>query len=221
MNKISKRLEIISSLVSDNSIVGDIGCDHGLLDIYLYQSKKNIKIIASDINKKALNNAIKNIKEEGLLDKIDIRLGSGLNPYKENEVDTLIMAGMGTYTIIEILKNNLNKIHSVKNIIIQSNTKIELLRREITKLNYYIDKEIMLIDKGIYYTIISFKKGKKKYKKHELYFGPILLNNHDKVFIEYFRKEYERLFNILKKLPKKKIIERIKIKRILKMYKYI
>lgn len=220
MNKISKRLEIISSLVSDNSIVGDIGCDHGLLDIYLYQSKKNIKIIASDINKKALNNAIKNIKEEGLLDKIDIRLGSGLNPYKENEVDTLIMAGMGTYTIIEILKNNLNKIHSVKNIIIQSNTKIELLRREITKLNYYIDKEIMLIDKGIYYTIISFKKGKKKYKKHELYFGPILLERKDEVFIEYFNREYNRLTNILNTLPKNKIIERIKTQKVLKMYKY-
>lgn len=221
MNKISKRLEIISSLVSDNSIVGDIGCDHGLLDIYLYQNKKNIKIIASDINKNAIENAINNIKEANLVDKIDIRLGSGLDPYKENEVDTLIMAGMGTYTIIEILKNNLDKISNVKQIIIQSNTKIELLRREITKLNYYIDKEIMLIDKGIYYTIISFKKGKKKYKKYELYFGPILINTHDKVFTEYFKREYNRLSNILKNLPRKKIIERIKLKKILKMYKYI
>ena len=221
MNKISKRLEIISSLVSDNSIVGDIGCDHGLLDIYLYQNKKNIKIIASDINKNAIENAINNIKKANLSDKIDIRLGSGLDPYKENEVDTLVMAGMGTYTIIEILKNNLDKISNVKQIIIQSNTKIELLRREITKLNYYIDKEIMLIDKGIYYTIISFKKGKKKYKKYELYFGPILINTHDKVFTEYFKKEYNRLSNILKNLPRKKIIERIKLKKILKMYKYI
>lgn len=221
MNKISKRLETISSLVSDNSVVGDIGCDHGLLDIYLYQHKKNIKIIASDINKNALDSAISNIKGLGLSNEIEIRLGNGLEPYQYNEVDTLILAGMGTYTIIDILRNNLDKIAGVRQIIIQSNTKIELLRKEVTSLNYFIDEEIMLIDKGIYYTIISFKKGKKKYKKYELYFGPVLLNKKDKIFKDYYNREYNRLFNILTNLPKLKIMERIKIKKILKMYKYI
>ena len=212
MIKISKRLEAISSLVPINSNIIDIGCDHALLDIYLYQKKISNKIIASDIN---------NIKKEGLSDKINIRLGSGLNPYKKDEVDTLVLAGMGTYTIIDILKNSSDKLNNVKNIIVQSNTKIELLRREIIKLDYYIDNEIMLIDKGIYYTIISFKKGKKKYTKYELYFGPILLNTRNKVFTEYFKKEYDRLFVILDNLPRNKIIERFKIKKILNMYKNI
>ena len=39
MINISKRLETIASLVPINSKVIDIGCDHGLLDIYLYQKK--------------------------------------------------------------------------------------------------------------------------------------------------------------------------------------
>ena len=39
MIKLSKRLEAISSLVPNNSKIIDIGCDHGLLDIYLYQKK--------------------------------------------------------------------------------------------------------------------------------------------------------------------------------------
>ena len=39
MIKLSKRLDAISSLVPINSKVVDIGCDHGLLDIYLYQNK--------------------------------------------------------------------------------------------------------------------------------------------------------------------------------------
>ena len=42
MNKISKRLELIASFIPENSKVIDIGCDHGLLDIYLYQNKKGI-----------------------------------------------------------------------------------------------------------------------------------------------------------------------------------
>ena len=52
MIKISKRLEAISGLVPNNSKVIDIGCDHGLLDIYLYQnkiSKKRLKILIFEI----------------------------------------------------------------------------------------------------------------------------------------------------------------------------
>ena len=45
MIKISNRLEAISSLIPNNSKVIDIGCDHGLLDIYLYQKKISNKII--------------------------------------------------------------------------------------------------------------------------------------------------------------------------------
>ena len=48
--KISNRLKLIASFVDDNSYVIDVGCDHALLDIFLVQTKKNIKTIASDIN---------------------------------------------------------------------------------------------------------------------------------------------------------------------------
>ena len=62
MIKLSKRLEEISSLVPLKARVVDIGCDHGLLDIYLYQNGIVSKIIASDINENALSNAKENIK---------------------------------------------------------------------------------------------------------------------------------------------------------------
>ena len=62
MIKLSDRLKKIADYVNDDSSMIDIGCDHGLLDIYLIQKKKNIKLIASDVNPNALNNAKKNIK---------------------------------------------------------------------------------------------------------------------------------------------------------------
>ena len=70
MIKISKRLEAISSLIPNNSKIIDIGCDHGLLDIYLYQKKISTKLIASDINENALNNAKDNIKKNKLITKL-------------------------------------------------------------------------------------------------------------------------------------------------------
>ena len=38
--KINDRLKAIGDLVEANSFCLDVGCDHGLLDIYLVQRKK-------------------------------------------------------------------------------------------------------------------------------------------------------------------------------------
>ena len=108
MIKISDRLKVIANFVDDNSSLVDIGCDHGLLDIYLVQTKKNIKVIASDINKNALSNAIKNIKKYKLDNTIKTVLSNGLDSIDVNDLDTIVISGMGTHTIVGILYNNIN-----------------------------------------------------------------------------------------------------------------
>ena len=222
MIKISKRLEAISSLIPTNSKVIDIGCDHALLDIYLYQKKISKKIIATDINQNALNNAKENIKKNKLDKYIETRLGSGLDTLNDNDnIDTIIISGMGAHTIVGILKNNSDKLTNIDNIIIQSNTKLEFLRKEITKLNYKIDDEIITLDNKKTYIIIKFIKGKKHYTKKELYFGPILLQKKDRLFIEYITKELEKLNIFLKLLPKDRIIDRYKIKKEIRLYKNV
>ena len=219
MIKISKRLEAISSLVPINSNIIDIGCDHALLDIYLYQKKICNKIIASDINTNALNNAKENIKNNKLDNNIETRLGNGLDTLnQEDNIDTIIISGMGGHTIVGILKNNKIKLDSINTIIIQSNTKLEFLRTEVTKLNYLIDDEIMVEDNKKIYTIIKLVKGKKKYTKKELYFGPILLKKKEKLFIESAKKELQKLNIYLKLLPKNRIIDRYKIKKEIRLY---
>ena len=40
MIKISKRLAAIASFVPQNAKILDVGCDHGLLDIYLFQNNQ-------------------------------------------------------------------------------------------------------------------------------------------------------------------------------------
>ena len=64
--KLSKRLKSLAALVSSDDIVADRGCDHAYLDIYLVQNNIVSKTLACDINEKALNNGIKNIKKYGL-----------------------------------------------------------------------------------------------------------------------------------------------------------
>lgn len=218
MIKLSKRLLAIANLIDDNSKVVDIGCDHGLVSIYLAMNKQNISIIASDINQNALDNAIKNINKYHLEDKIKVCLSNGLDNIND-EIDTIIISGMGGHTIVDILTNNQEKLNTVNNIIIQSNNDIEYVRRKIVKLGYYISKEELILDKNIYYTVILFTKGKKKYTNKEYYFGPILLKENSKIFIEKNNKEYTKLVNIKNNIPKRKLLIRLKILKELHMYK--
>lgn len=219
MINLSPRLKLISDFVPLDSKVMDIGCDHGLLDIYLYQNRIVKKIIASDINLSALNNAIENIKANKLEKEIETRLSDGLeNIHAEDEIDTLVIAGMGSNTIVNMLKKDIKKLDKIKTIIIQSNTKLEFLRREIVKLNYYITDEAIVEDNKKIYIVIKFIKGRRKYTKKELYFGPILLSTQSLVFQKYTKDNLKKLQCILSSVPKNKILLRYKIKKEIHLY---
>lgn len=215
MIKLSKRLASIASNIDKEDKVVDIGCDHGYLSIYLKAVNGNKVVIATDINENALNVAKKNINKNSIL--IETRLGNGLDVIKHNEVDTIIISGMGGNTILNILKKN--KLKYIKKIVIQSNTDIPLIRKYINKLGYTIKNEQLIIDKNIYYIIITFTKGKHKYSKKELYFGPILLKENNDLFNEKKAIELNKLEEILKKIPSKKIITKYKLKKLIKLYK--
>ena len=220
MIKLSKRLADIASLVPIDSSVIDVGCDHALLDIYLYEHNLVRKIIASDINAGALDNAKENITKYKLTDYIETRLGNGLDTLKDDDgIDTIVISGMGAHTIVGIMKNNLKKLKNINTIIVQSNTKLFFLRSELTKLNYKIDEELILEDNQKVYTIIRFVKGHKYYSKKELYFGPILLEKKSATFTKYHKQELEKLNIFLHLIPKKKILERYKIKKEIKLYR--
>ena len=221
MNKLSKRLGVISSFVEDNSRVIDIGCDHGLLSIYLVNKYKNIKVIASDINRNALDTAINNIKKEKLDSKIETRLGNGLDVVSSDEIDTIVIAGMGANTIVGILKYAPDKLVNVNNIIIQSNTDLYFLRKNITKMGYYIEDEVLVEDKNIIYTVIKFSRGKKKYNYKELYLGPILITKNDILFKKKNDKELNTLKLIIKNIDKGHYLYRFKIKRNIKILESI
>lgn len=193
--KLSKRLEAVATLVDIGKRVIDVGCDHGYLDIYLTLNNDN-KCIATDINENALNSAINNIKKFNLEGKIETKLTDGLTDIKINKKDNIVISGMGTTTILNILKTN-----TLSNtLIISSNNDIELLRKEVTKLGFYIDTELFIIDKKKPYIIIKFKKGFRKYNLNDYMFGPILKNN-----IQYRKYMIDKYKKIIKQVSLKKI----------------
>lgn len=204
--KISNRLKSIAGLIIDSDKVADIGCDHALLDIYLVKNKICSKVLASDVSESALAGGKNNIKKYHLEDNIETKVGSGLEVI-DDEINTVILSGMGTSTIIKILSSP--KLSQINKLVIQSNNDYYLLRRFVISKGYYISHEAVIYDKGRYYINIVFLKGKKKYGVKELIYGPILMYS-NKDYFEYLLKKHEQ---ILDNIPKYKVIDRFKIKK--------
>ncbi len=204
---LSKRLQSLTKYIKRDDKLIDIGCDHALLDIYLVKSDIINNMIVSDVHENALQAGIDNIKLNKLTNKIDTRLGNGLNVLSdEDDIDTILISGMGSSTIIEILNHPYLK--NINKLIIQSNNDHELLRKKISSLGYIIKEEEFLIDKNKQYINIVFVKGNKKYTNDELRYGPILIK--DK---EYMKSLLNSKKSIINYIPKNKILLRHKMKK--------
>lgn len=186
-------------MVAPNSRVIDVGCDHGLLDVYL-SLNKNCSCVATDINENALSGAIRNVKKYHLEDKIQTVVSDGLKDVVVSKKDTVVIAGMGTHTIMGIVRDMV-----CDTLIIQSNNDLELLRFYITHLGYYIDKEKVVYERGQYYVIIRFIKGHLEYDEMDYILGPILRK--DLANCNYFQYLYDQCEYVLQHLPDNVVYE--------------
>lgn len=160
------RIEAIYSFIDLKDRVVDVGCDQAKLGILL--AKRNQKSIASDISPKVIERASLDIRKLGLDNLIDVRVSNGLQNIKKNEADTLVLSGMGTHTILEILNNTKLKFNKIITI---SNNYHDILRDKMNELNYKVDKELIIKENNKYYNLILFTEGTKEYSQKELLLG--------------------------------------------------
>ena len=216
--KINARLKKIGDLVETNSFCLDVGCDHALLDIYLVHRNKNIKAVASDIAEGPLEQAKKNIKRERLEKKIETRLGPGLSTYS-NEINTVIISGMGGRNIIGICKNDIKILKKIDTLIISPNNYQEDVKRYLTKNGFYIENEEFVKEKKFIYQIIIFKRGKEKYTKKDYFFGPVFIKKKGPLFREYYERELKSREILISMLPKNYRLKKYQLKKEIQMIK--
>ena len=197
---LDNRLKRITDFIPSDSYILDVGCDHALLDIYLALNRNNVKLIASDINENPLKIAKENIKKYNLEDEIKLEKADGVSKIND-EVDTVVIAGMGTSTINDIINNDLEKLKNVKKIIISSHTSSFELRENMNKKGFKIIDEAVVFDKGKYYEIIVYSNGYEKLSKLDMKYGPIISKRKDEITKAYFNERYLKLIEIYKKIP--------------------
>ena len=190
--KISNRLKVIASFIKDNSNVIDVGADHGLLEIYLIEQNKVNSLFAVE-NKVGPYTILKNNLKDY---KVDLSLSDGISEMPKH-VDTIVIAGMGGILISDILKAHKEKLTDVKQIVVDAHRDNRLVRENITKLGYYIEKEQIVFENNKYYFVISFLKGHKDYSEDELEWGYNV--KQDPLFEDYKKHELETMsLNLVK-----------------------
>ncbi len=193
------RIKALASLVDKDSRLVDIGTDHALLPIYLYENEITKKVTGSDISSNALEFAKNNLKKHNLSDKIKLIVSDGFTNLND-EYDTAVISGMGTDTIKKILdRENLPK-----KLIISSHKNVDKLRLFMNKKGYKIIKEITLKDNDIYYDMIKYEKGIETLSNYDILVG----KSNDTEYKLYILDKYKGIY---KKSKNDKYLEYINI----------
>lgn len=199
--QISRRLQSVAAFVQEGKRLADVGCDHGYIPIYLLQKKKIEKAIAMDINQGPLMRAKEHIQEWGLENYIDTRLSDGVKALKPNEVQSIVIAGMGGPLMEKILTEGNEVLQTVTELVLQPQSEIGHFRRFLIENGYEITHEEMILEDGKYYPIMRTVHGKaKEQTEAEYLYGKKLLQNRNPVLKEFLDREQVKAEELLEKL---------------------
>ena len=121
----------------------------------------------------------------------------GLNNIEIKDTDTIVIAGMGTDTIIKIINKDITN-----DLVILTHNHLEKLRRYIVNIGYYIDSEVFVMDNNKPYLVIKFKYGSCNYNNYDYIIGPTIK---DKEYFNYLIDKYTKILNNIPKLYNNKI----------------
>lgn len=198
------RLKLVADKVPLCGKVCDIGTDHAYIPIYLVLNKVCESAIAGDVRKGPLEAAINNIREYGLEEKIEARLGFGLDVTGENESDVLVIAGMGGELITEILSRGFQKAAAAQCIILQPMGAIGEVREWLYENGFDISDEELTAEGEKIYDVMSVRWDGVARELGEInfYVGAKLLERNDDLVKKYIRKRVNQLNEILSGIRK-------------------
>jgi tRNA (adenine22-N1)-methyltransferase len=214
MRKISRRLEIIASMLMNGDVVVDVGTDHAYLLITLMEEHKFNRAVGVDVHQGPYEAAVENVDASGFKDSIEIRLGDGLGPVSSEEMDSVAIAGMGGYTICKILREYPGKTSRINQLVLQPQSSPDRVRELLLELGFGIVEERLLKEDGRLYVVISAMRGTglKKSSWENLQIGPYLLENGSKYLVEYIGDMLHHKEFVLNSIRMAKIEELEKIK---------
>ncbi len=207
--RLDERLYAIGCLV-DYGSVADIGCDHGKLSYWLIGTDRASKVIATDISAPSLKKAAELALVNGVEGRMITRLGDGLAPIADGEVDTVVIAGLGGDLMSRMLAAAHAEGKRFAHYVLSPNTHPEKVRAQLvaTGNRIIVDKCVMCAGKR--YTVLKTEVGQMSLTPSQLLFGTDYLD--DAETLNALRQELEMRRKLSEENPDSQALkDRIKV----------
>jgi len=191
--RLKARLKSAAAFISEGAILADIGTDHALLPIYLVQSGRVRRAYACDIGRGPLEAATKAVRRAGLERQIELRLGDGLKALRAGEANEVVIAGMGSASITDILSVAPEITRSVKRFVFQPMNDAALLRRWLCANGWKIADEDLAVENGRLYELICAEQGRSMMTEEILFdIGPVLWEKRNRLLDRHIGQMLEK-----------------------------
>ena len=147
----------MASYVEAGSTVIDVGTDHAYLPIRLLQTGVSRRAYASDNKPGPLRRAEADARLGGVSELLTLYLCDGLALCAPEDVDTVIIAGMGGETMIHILSDA--PWAAEKRLILQPQSKLRELRRWLASRGLAVLDASLVDDAGRIYLVWRVGRG--------------------------------------------------------------
>ncbi len=157
--RLDARLAAVAELASGSATVCDVGCDHGKLACWLVETGRAERAIATDISLPSLKKAEVLAEHLGVSDLVETRAGDGLDPVRDGEADTVVIAGMGGDLIARILERAHAEGKRFGRLVLSPNTHPERVREQLGRQGHEIVADTVAECGGKAYTVIATREG--------------------------------------------------------------
>ena len=184
----SKRFNILLSLIPDCRVFADVGCDHGYMSYEMLKNRKCDRVIVSDISADCLKKA-ETLLQETFPDKFTAVVSDGFE--NVGNCDCALIAGMGGDTISDILAAAAGRLPEY--LVLQPMKNSQRVRRDLVSLGYEILRDYTFRDGKFYDVILAKKGGNETYTADDYAYGRDNLTEKGEDFIALVNSRIDEL----------------------------
>lgn len=197
------RLKLIYDMVPSCDTLADIGTDHALVPAYALLNNRCKKAIACDVRTGPLERAERTMRQYSLQERMELRLGSGLEPLKPQEAQCIVMAGMGGLLIIELLEQSLETARLATDLILQPMVGQEAVRPYLWERGFEVVDEALVNEGPKLYQVMRVRYTGIKRERWDILnevIGELLIQKNDPLLPLWVRDRLKRQEKIVKGL---------------------
>lgn len=152
-----------ADFVRQGAVLADVGTDHALLPVFLYESGKIQKAYATDIAKGPLEAARRHIEKRGLSGVISPILTDGLEGLESLGITDITICGMGGELIAAIIDRAPFVRREEVRLILQPMTRQADLRCYLAENGFFVEEERIVSAKGkCYFCLCAHYTGERQ-----------------------------------------------------------